>query len=406
MPRPDIPNPPDELNRIRNLQLYQIMDSGQEADYDDLTALASFICGTPISLISLVDEKRQWFKSSLGMREGVTQTPREDAFCAYNILDATTPLVVPDARQDPRFADNPLVTGDPNIVFYAGAPLVSREGYALGSLCVIDRKERELTPEQLAALTRLSRQVVKLMEFRQTLQLAQDRNKELSLAHKTLTDFSHIIAHDLKAPLRIIKSYSEVIREDFAPALPPEGHEFLKVMEKATDEARSMVDGVLRYSTALHSFNQRKEVLDMAETVETIGVRVGLPAGCTLTFVGPEPTLFAPQVPVQQILQNLIGNAIKFRDKDQTEIIVRCEKMETGTRISVSDNGRGFDPDKISMIFTMFYTTDDGAGKDGHGVGLSIVKRMVEMLGGTLEISSTPGVGTEMAFVLPPAKQY
>ncbi|MFB9296860.1 ATP-binding protein [Persicitalea jodogahamensis] len=154
----------DERKRIDALKKYNILDSLPEADYDAITQLASYICQTPVALISFVDEKRQWFKSHHGFDK--IETSREVAFCAYNILDPSTPLVVEDARVDERFANNPLVTGDPHIVFYAGVPLVNTDGYALGSLCVIDQEKRQLTEEQLTALGLMSRQVVSLLELR------------------------------------------------------------------------------------------------------------------------------------------------------------------------------------------------------------------------------------------------
>lgn len=141
----------------------EILDTKGEQCFDDITALVAFIFDTPIALFTLVDKERQWFKSKVGL--GASETHRNAAFCAHTILQADV-MVVPDALADPRFADNPLVTADPNIRFYAGAPLLSREGYALGSLCVIDRVPRQTTPAQHQALAALSRQVTMLLGLR------------------------------------------------------------------------------------------------------------------------------------------------------------------------------------------------------------------------------------------------
>jgi signal transduction histidine kinase len=161
-----VPIPLNETSRLLALQSYEIMDSGQELRYDDIALLASRICRTPMALITLINEDRQWFKSKIGL-DG-TETPRQHAFCAHAILDADKVLTVADARLDARFATNPLVTGVPHIRFYAGAPLVSDEGHALGTLCVIDREPRHLEPDQKDALLALSRQVMALMEERRT----------------------------------------------------------------------------------------------------------------------------------------------------------------------------------------------------------------------------------------------
>lgn len=156
--------PPNEAERLAELREYHILDTLSEQAYDDVTFLAARICGTPIALISFVDAERQWFKSRVGL--AATETPREVAFCAHAITRPQDLMVVPDAEKDPRFAANPLVTSDPHIRFYAGAPLVTPTGNALGALCVIDRVTRELSAPQQDSLRALSRQVMTHLELR------------------------------------------------------------------------------------------------------------------------------------------------------------------------------------------------------------------------------------------------
>ena len=156
--------PENEKQRLEALQRLELLDTGPEPEFDELVHLAAAICGTPISLVTLVDERRQWFKAAIGM--DAAETPREIAFCSHTILQPDM-FLVPDAVVDPRFADNPLVTGDPHIRFYAGVPISSPDGFALGSLCVIDRKPRQLTQIQMDMLTMLARQVDVRLELRQ-----------------------------------------------------------------------------------------------------------------------------------------------------------------------------------------------------------------------------------------------
>lgn len=158
------PLPNDEDQRLEALRAYGLLDTAPEQDFDELAALASKICDCPIALVSLMDRTRQWFKASVGVE--VRETDRDLAFCAHAILTPDRVTVVPDARSDARFSDNPHVVGDPWIRFYVGVPLKSAGGAALGTLCVIDRRPRELTADQMSALAVLARQVTRLMELR------------------------------------------------------------------------------------------------------------------------------------------------------------------------------------------------------------------------------------------------
>jgi two-component system, cell cycle sensor histidine kinase and response regulator CckA len=168
------PLPNSEIKRLKVLWQYEVLDTVPEEVFDDLTELAARICEAPIALITLVDEDRQWFKSKIGV--SVSETSRDISFCAHAIKQQDL-FIIPDATKDARFANNPLVVSDPKIRFYAGAPLITPDGYALGTLCVIDKVPRELRLEQQQALRVLARHVMTQLELRR-------HAKDLAEAHK------------------------------------------------------------------------------------------------------------------------------------------------------------------------------------------------------------------------------
>jgi GAF domain-containing protein len=159
----NVPIPNNEAERLAALKEYRVLDTGTEQPYEDITTLAAHICQVPMAMISLVDEARQWFKARVGITR--VQTPRETAFCAHTILHRR-PFVIRDAKKDRRFVNNPLVTGEPHIRFYAGFPLINQKGFAVGTLCAMDRKPRVLSAKQEKAMQALARQVMALLEVR------------------------------------------------------------------------------------------------------------------------------------------------------------------------------------------------------------------------------------------------
>jgi GAF domain-containing protein len=222
------PIPDNEAQRLAALREYQILDTKAEQAYDDITALAAYLCDVPIATISLVDESRQWFKSKVGV--GQAETSRDVAFCAHAILQAE-PLIVRDALKDARFADSELVTGDPHIRFYAGFPLSSPEGFALGRLCAIDRKPRRLSAEQMKAMSALARQVMALMELRRVSARMADALEHVKTLHGLLPicAWCKRIRDDTGYWSQVESYISKRTQADFTHGICPECSEKLKL---------------------------------------------------------------------------------------------------------------------------------------------------------------------------------
>lgn len=212
--------PADESARLVELRRYDILDSLPEQAYDDLLAIAAGICGTPMGSVSLVDAEREWYKAALGVQ--ATEGARDLSFCGHAILDPQQLMVVSDASDDPRFCDNPRVLGEPHIRFYAGAPLVGAGGHVTGTLCVMDRQPRELTPFQCESLRRLARQVVALMELRRINSELRHHLEERHWYEQQLRDYQHLLElqnEDLATQLGLDALTGLSNRRAFAAAL-------------------------------------------------------------------------------------------------------------------------------------------------------------------------------------------
>lgn len=394
-------DPSSEDLRLDALQAYSILDTLSDSDYNNLTAIASEICNTPISLISLIDDRRQWFKSHHGL--DISETPKEYSFCAHAIQQPAQLFVVPDARKDKRFLENPLVTGDPFIVFYAGVPLVTEEGMPLGTLCVIDKKPRRLTESQKQALEALSHQVMKLLELRKSKYELRKANERLEEKNQMLKSFAEVAAVDIKSPLRNIANSYDTFRKKYSSQLDEAGMQLLSSIKNSAARLSSMVDGILQNAKADYVKRKAKENVSLTEIQQQIVEVYPKSDDYIIDFFFEAKELNINRGAVLQILLNLISNAIRYGDKVITQVEVGIREDERFYEFFVSDNGPGIDEADHKKIFEAFTVLDhvDRYGEYGVGLGLANVKKLIEQTEGDITVDAELGEGTIFTFSLP-----
>jgi len=382
------------------LRSYSILDTLPESDYDNITKIAAEICGTPISLISLIDDKRQWFKSHHGL--DATETPKEYAFCGHAINTPNDVFIVQDARKDERFHDNPLVTGDPHVIFYAGVPLVGEARLPLGTLCVIDHKPNLLSQSQISSLSALSNQVINILELRKSKQQLVRTIMELEEKNAGLERFAVVAAHDLKTPLINISSLAQLFQNQYKDILDSEGLEMLEMIIGSSGNLIGLIDGLLQYSKSESLLREGKSDIELQMLRTDLEGLFNYDHQLKLVLKSDLTKIKAHKTALHQILINLITNAIKYHDKETVEIELGVSESDTHFLFYVKDNGPGIETIHQERIFKIFekLAATDKFGVRGNGIGLATVKKIVEKLGGAIRVESDLGKGAKFIFSL------
>ncbi len=387
-----------ENERLKYLESYSILDTLPEIDYDNLTAIASEICNTPISLVSIIDNKRQWFKSHHGL--SVSETPKEYAFCAHAINDPNNVFIVQDARKDDRFFDNPLVTGEPHVIFYAGVPLIDSNQLPLGTLCVIDHEPKLLSQSQINSLKALSNQIMNLLELRKTKIHLEKSLEDILEKNRDLESFAYIAAHDLKSPLNNISSLTYLLNTTNGGKIDVKGQEIISHITNSVNKLRKLIDGLLEYSKSKNILKENKTEINLLSLKNDIEGLFNFKNDLIITIKSSLQTIVTNRTALYQILINLVSNSIKYNNKTLTEITIEITENETEFIISVEDNGPGISKENHNKAFQIFevLSTQDKFGQRGNGIGLATVKKLVEEMGGKINIESDIGTGANFIF--------
>lgn len=382
--------------RAEELKKYSILDTLPEEDYDNITRIASQICNTKVSLISLLDENRQWFKSHHGT--DLKETPIEHSFGRHAIEDKDEMYIVTDARVDEEFKNNPLVKGETNIVFYAGVPLTSENGIPLGTLCVIDETPKKLSDSQISTLKALAKQVINLLKLRKNQVELENSMCSLKSKNEELERFAYIAAHDIKSPLNNILSLSSMIASSKGDSLDDETLEMVGYIEDSSQKLIDLVNGLLEYSKADNYLKTEREELPVSQFKNDILNFYLDHDKSKIKFNSKPDVLFTNKIALQQILLNLIGNSIKYNDKETTKIVINITENPDEYLFEVSDNGPGIPESHQKKIFNIFHSVNDTNDDSGHGIGLATVKKLVTSLGGSIEVHSKEGEGATFKF--------
>ncbi len=375
----------EESARLAALRSYELLDTPVDAALDDIVQVAARLCSAPISLVTLVDEHRQWFKANVGMPG--TETPRNIAFCDHAIR-YPGPLTVENCLSDPRFENNPLVTGDLNVRFYCGVPLRTPDGHALGTLCILDRVPRTLEPATLETLTRLARLVESQLELRRRLVRVDKAlvNAEQAASSKEL--LAAMVVHDLRSPLTAINLLSQALA-----STPGVSSAVVADLVEAAQTMSRMLNDLLDVCLGdLGRFDVRKRQLDAAEQLQAHArgwrvvaahksqhVELELPRAAVPLSADPDL--------LERVLSNLVGNALKFSPpRTLTRVVLAAEPG--WVRFEVADSAPPIPADKAQSLFVPFSRLDP-SGPRGHGLGLSFCKLATDAHGGRIGVRST-----------------
>ena len=393
-------NPDQERERLRILATYSITDTPPEAEYDNIARIASEITQSPMAQINIIDATNQYSKSSLGIPYNVL--PREFSICNRILDNPNDVTVVPDMRADERFQNHPGVTGAPYIQFYTGVPLTSPEGFALGSLCVMDTHAKELKSSQIESLRALASQVIVNLELRRKNLILTEQQEELKTKYDELEQFAFVVSHDLKSPLNNIMALAKLLKQEYGKQLDTSGLELVEYLNSSSGRLKKLIEGILEFYRGDQILSHKKEEIELNEFLSSISdlnnplndVQFNFPEGPALISVN--------RITLEQIFRNLFVNAIKYNDKEKVVISVSHVQDDQHYYFTMQDNGIGIDEDHLIEIFKLFANLNkkDKDGNLGTGIGLSTVKKLVEKSGGSISVTSKPGVGTSFSFTV------
>jgi len=382
-----------------------------------LVRAAARILDTPAATITLVEQERQTFVAPYGT--ALCGTAREDAFCSHTILN-DGPFVVTDARRDPRFAETRLVAGPPYLRFYAGAPLITAEGFRLGSLCVLDTTARPagITDGEAHALTELAAAVVEIVQsLSDKTEAANDDSAEAKaqqeaadLARAAKAEFTRLISHELRTPLNAILGFGELLEQAVAGGTLAEPHgSYVQHICSSARHLNGLIEQVLTFSNLergeLSLKDERLDLHDLGRAARSLGTGAAGRRDVVLRDDLPDdaPALYADRQQIVAMLANLVTNALDHAETESIALVGRATESG-GYALGVQDAGCGMNAAEADEARRAYGQSDTRLVRKGAGLGLGLplTERLIALHAGRLEIDTAPGQGTTVWLVFPP----
>jgi signal transduction histidine kinase len=388
--------------RLAALRRLGLLDSPAEEAFDRLGALAARLLHAPVALVSLVDDDRQFFKSCLGLPEPWNHwrdTPLSHSFCKH-VVATSEPLIISDATVDPLFREN-LAIRDLGVVAYLGIPLRTTGSHVLGSFCVIDSKPREWTDDEIATVTVLADCVMTEIELRSEIARREAAEKELRHTNEALRSFGELLSHDMRAPLRHILSFSNVLRESLGATLEPDDRHCLEAIANSSRDATAMVEGLEALASVVRRPLEHTQV-DLTALAQSVvkQLQASDPHPATVS-IEENMQAFGDPALLRLLLSNLIGNAWKFSGRVGAPRVDIGQLNQNGASVFfIRDNGIGFSEEEKQALFTTKTRLPSARGFAGSGLGLHTVKRIIERHEGRIWADAKPREGAVFYFTL------
>ena len=405
--------PDNEEERLKALYSYDLLDRNVGVVYDNIIRIAADVCDVDISVIALIDSERQFFLARNNMKP--QETPRAIAFCAHAILEPHKLFEIENATTDPRFKDNPLVTGEIGVRFYAAHPLTTPEGNALGGLCLIGKNPKTLNDVQRNTLIHLADVIMTLFDARKAEISAAKKLKEAKeiaeSANTAKSEFLSTMSHELRTPLTSIKGAFGLLKSMISDELTGDKKELFEISIRNTDAMLLLVNELLDYEKIISGTmvieTRQHDIGALTSRVVQDNQSYASSKSVKFKFNTPQTPLFANvhEHRFEQVLRNLLSNAAKFsKPGSEVEISARLDKGVV--IVSVKDYGIGMPEHFESKIFEPFTQIDSSQTREhsGTGLGLSISNSLVEGMGGLLYFESELDVGTTFFASFPVSK--